>query len=418
MRKVVEYLRKKNNLTIEDLVVEICCSTMYYKYLSGEKNMSEKNLTLIKERLGADIITKEEIEEFKIELNKIIHKLIRYYNSRKEFEEDFSSLLEIEPQLLLNEELVIPYGLLKMNYFLSESNVNDGILFSEILEDYYDKMSIQEKAFFLHLKIFFKNYLKLPIKEDNDKLQLLLDNNRYMKEFGRFYMSLVYNYLKLKDRVKALLSIEVALELFQRDMNFVGLVKAYNMKAFMLGEDCKFDLALELLLPNYENAKKVATEVEVFVSLTNIISCYLGLADKKNARKYWKIFKKRLEQKNGDIIIKAILNNSSVNLLSNFEYYGMNKELDELIEMLEFYKVRGNHVIDKLVEYYKINNTDERIAFIEKYLLPTLVGKVHFTYCKWMLDMCIIYFRKNRKYKKATLFETEYLKQFKEYYFK
>ena len=158
--------------------------------------------------------------------------------------------------------------------------------------------------------------------------------------------------------------------------------------------------------------------VEVFVSLTNIISCYLGLEDKKNARKYWKTFKKRLDQKNGDVIIKGVLNNSSVNLLTNFEYYSMNKELDELIEMLEFYEVRGNHVIDKLVEYYKINNNNERIAFIEKYLLPTLVGKVHFTYCKWMLDMCIIYFRENRKYKKATLFETEYLKQFKEYYFK
>jgi transcriptional regulator with XRE-family HTH domain len=140
MRKVVEYLRKKNNLTIEDLVVEICSSTMYYKYLSGEKNMSEKNLTLIKERLGADIITKEEIEEFKIELNKIIYKLIRYYNSRKEFEEDFSSLLEIEPQLLLNEELIISYGIIKLNYYLVNSCINEGIIFSEILEDYYDKM--------------------------------------------------------------------------------------------------------------------------------------------------------------------------------------------------------------------------------------------------------------------------------------
>ena len=81
IRKVIEYLRRKQNITIEDLVVEICSSNMYYKYINGTKNFSKKNLTLIKERLGADELTKEEIDEYKKDIDKVILKLMRYYSS-------------------------------------------------------------------------------------------------------------------------------------------------------------------------------------------------------------------------------------------------------------------------------------------------------------------------------------------------
>ena len=64
LRKVIEYLRRKNKITVEDLVVEICSGNMYYKYISGAKNLSSKNLKLIKERIDVNDSVKEDLQQF------------------------------------------------------------------------------------------------------------------------------------------------------------------------------------------------------------------------------------------------------------------------------------------------------------------------------------------------------------------
>lgn len=417
MRKVVEYLRRKQNITIEDLVVEICSSTMYYKYLSKEKNMSCKNLKLIKERLGADDLTKEEISEYRHDLDKIINNIMRYYISKEAFEKDILPLIELEPQLLLCDELCIDYIIAKINYLLLENDIEQISKLLALLEEFFEVMTVTQKLFFYQLKIFVYNYMKLDILDIVTNFELLLENNKYNKDYGKFYISLIYAYYKIKSREKANHSIEMALALFNRDVNIIGQIKVINMKAISLGDSRKYQEVLDLLIPNYKNAKQIGSTYEMFISLTNIITCFLGLNDFDSSIKYWQIFKNNINKLDNHSLIIYALNNSSINLFTNFDYYGLEHQLKELISILEKYNVSNNTSLTHLVEYYYISNEDMKIEYIEKVFLPTITGKAHFSYCKWILDTCIRYFKRKRMYKKAVDFETKYLEEFKKYYF-
>lgn len=417
MRRVIEYLRRKQNITIDDLVVEICSNTMYYKYLSKEKNMSCKKLRFIKERLGADDLTQEEIREFKKDLDKIIHNIMRYYISKEAFEKDIAPLIELEPQLLLCDELCIDYMIAKINFLLLENNLDEISKLLNLLEEFFDKMSVTQQLFYYHLKIFLFNYLKEDIKDLVNDFAILLENNRYNKDYGFFHMSLVFSYIKLKLREKAYHAIEITLSLFVRDLNLIGQVRVTNMKAVILGESRKYNEVLELLIPNYNNAKQINIVSEMFNSLTNIITCYLGINNKQLAIKYWKILKNTILDKYDSKVVSVLLINNAISLFTNFEYYQMLDELSELVKMLEKFVSIDNEVLNNLIEYYYINNVDDQVEYIENKMLNLLTGKAHFSYCKWMLDTCVRYYKQKRLYKKAVNFETKYLLEFKKYYF-
>ena len=417
MRKIIEYLRRKQNITIEDLVVEICSSTMYYKYLSKEKNMSTKNLKLIKERLGADDLTKEEISEYHHDLDKIIHKIMRYYPSKEAFSKDILPLIELEPQLLLCDDLCIDYIIAKINYLLLENNVDEISNLLPLLEQFFLQMTITQKLFYYQLVTFKANYLKEDITSITEEFAILLENNKYNKDYGKFHMSIVYSYIFLKNREKALLSLETALSLFIRDLNLIGQVKATNMKAVILGESRKYEEVINLLIPNYNNAKQINASYEVFVSLTNLITCYFGLNDLKGVTKYWNYFKKQILNTHDYKLLQFVLKNNSLSLFTNFDYFDMQTQLDELIELFKKYEISDNKVISYLIEYYEIKNMDDKIKFIENTFLSLITGKAHFTYCKWMLDRCVNYFYNKRMYKKSIDLEAKYLELFKQYYF-
>ncbi len=417
MRKIIEYLRRKQNITIEDLVVEICSSTMYYKYLSKEKNLSSKNLKLIKERLGADDLTKEEIVEYKRDIDKVLNNILRYYISKDAFTKDIAPLIEVEPQLLLTEELCIDYIISKVNYLLLTNDIDEINKLLTLVEEFIPVMNVTQRLFYYQLKIFYLNYKKEDIKNILNDFAILLENNKYNKEYGKFHMSIGLAYLKVKDREQALHSIETALSLFTRDLNLIGQVKATNMKAVMIGESRRYEEALSLFLKSYNSAKQINFTYEMFVALTNIISCYFGLKDINNVVKYWNYFKKHMKRDNCQNIKEYILNNTSINLFTNFEYYNMNEQLKELVEMIETNNVSNNAILETLVKYYYIQNEEDKVKYIEDTFLPLVTGKAHFTYCLSCLDMCVRYFRENRMYKKAVDFETKYLEEFKKYYF-
>lgn len=417
MRRVIEYLRRKQNITIDDLVVEICSSTMYYKYLSKEKNMSVKNLKLLKERLGADDLTKEEVQEFKKDLDKIIHNIMRYYISKEAFEKDIIPLIELEPQIMLCGELCIDYMIAKINFLFLENNLDEISKLLTLLEEFFSTMSVTQQLFYYQLKIFLSNYLKEDIKELVYNFSMLLDNNRYNKDYGKFHMSITLAYLKLKEREKASHALETSLSLFIRDLNLVGQVKTNNIKATIDCENRNYNKALEILLLNFKNSVQINYHAEVFNSLTNIISCYFGLNKKDNVIKYWNKLTKYIKKISDKKVVAAILNNNAISLFSNFEYFQMNEQLNELIDILETYNVNNNVLLENLINYYYINNEDEKIKYIEDVFLPLITGKAHFTYCKWVLDKCVRYYKQKRKYKKAVNFETKYLQEFKKYYF-
>ena len=416
MRRVIEYLRRKQNITIDDLVVEICSSTMYYKYLSKEKNMSCKNLKLIKERLGADDLTQEEIGEFKKDLDKIIHNIMRYYISKEAFEKDIAPLIELEPQLLLCDELCIDYMIAKINFLLLENNLDEISKLLNLLEEFFDKMSVTQKLFYFQLKIFLFNYLKEDIRELVNGFAILLENNKYNKDYGFFHIGLTLAYLKLKERDKALHEIEVSLSLFIRDLNLIGQTKANNMKAFMIAESRNYDKAVELFIVNYNNTKQLNLVGEKFTALSNIISCYFGLNDFNKAIKYWNKFLKEIEKINDVKIKEVILSNNAISLFSNFDYYNLDKQLKELVILFKN-NINQNHILNHIIEYYSINEIEDKIDFIQSTFLPLITGKAHFTYCKWILDKCIIYFNDRRMYKKVIDLETKYIELFRKYYF-
>ena len=417
IRKVIEYLRKKNKITVEDLVVEICSGNMYYKYIAGTKNMSNKNLKLIKDRLGADDLTKDEIAEYKKDLNKITLKIMRYYSTKSELEKDVEPLIELEQQLILNEELFIDYINVKLNYLLVSSNFEEIESLLSLLNEYYDEMSDINKLLYLKTQSFINIYNIKSVEMETKKMAKILAYSPYNTNYGSFYVTQALNYLNLKDRANALKCSEIATELFQRDMNLAGQVKASNVKTMLLMENRKYNEALEVLLVTYENCKNYNMISEMFVCLPNIICCYLGLENKEKASKYWKIFIKKTLLVDDPDIMKRFINNNSISILSNFDYYQMHEELNEFLLLLDKYKPIEHGALNNLVTYLTMDSEEEKIEFIEKELLSSLLGKAHFSYCKWLLDTCVNYYLDNRMYKKASNFETAFMEEFRKYYF-
>ena len=156
---------------------------------------------------------------------------------------------------------------------------------------------------------------------------------------------------------------------------------------------------------------------QLMLPLKNIICCYLALGDSNNAIKYWKKYLNRINKLEDKNLIKYSINNTTIGLLTNFEYFNMANELNELISLLKLHNTYDNKTVNKLVEYHALYDFDFKVNFIEKELLPSLLGKAHFSYCKWLLDTCVRYFKEKRMYKKDIDFETEYLELFRKYYF-
>lgn len=417
IRKVIDYLRRKQNITIEDLVVEICSSNMYYKYIAGTKNLSEKNLNLIKDRLGADNLTKEEVVAFKNDLDKITLNIMRFYASKKHFEKDIEPLLEIENQLLLNEELVIPYLIVKINYLFICSDKEEIINLFGLLENFMDKMTTTELLLYYNIKINISAYNESSIEEGVTSFIKLLEKNLYNKDYGTFLLSAVYYYLRLRNRIGALEMCEKAIELFQRDINVTGLVKTTNTKGILLIIEGKYQEALDLLLVNYDNCKKTSSEYELFICLANIVECSLETSKVDLSDKYFTTFIKKVNKLSDVGLIRTILNNVSVGLITTFDYYKKYEEIHSLIDLIKKYSCYDNIAVKKLVEYYDLKDMDEIVNYAVDELLPCIIGKAHFAYCRWLIDKCVLYYRNNRMYKKAVDVEIKYVKAFQEYYY-
>ena len=417
LRKVIDYLRKKQNITIEDLVVEICSSTMYYKYLAGTKNLSEKNLDLIKDRLGADKLTKEEIQAFKKDLNKITLNIMKFYGSKNSFEKDIEPLIEIENQLILNEELIIPYLIVKINYLLGCSDTKEVDDLIELLKVFEPKMSIVEKLMCYRFRILLNEFKDNEIENYLLPYIQLLEHNIYNKDFGTFVLSATLYYMRLRNRIGAFRMVEKAIELFQRDINIIGIVKATNTKGMLLITEGKYQEALDILILNYDNCKKINAEYETLSCLANIIECSLETSNKDISDKYFSIFLKKLNKITDIELVKTILNHISVGLITTFDYYKKYDEINVLRDLIKKYQCFENIVVKKLYEYYELRSMDEIVEYATSELLPNIVGKAHFAYCRWLIDKCVLYYRNNRMYKKAADIEIEYVKVFQKYYY-
>ena len=417
MRKVIDYLRRKQNITIEDLVVEICSSNMYYKYIAGTKNLSDKNLKLIKDRLGADDLTKEEVAEFKKDLDKITLNIMRFYASKKSFDKDIEPLLEIENQLILNEELIIPYLIVKINYLFVCSDTKDVNDLIELLSLFESKMTVTEKLLHYRMKTLMFIYNNSDITEIVDNYVRILENNLYDKDYGTFYLSASIYYMRLRNRTGSLKMIEVAIELFQRDVNIFGLVKATNTKGIFLASESKHQEALPLFLTNYDNCKKVNFKYEMFIALSNIIECYLESGNEQEALKYFSIFIKKINKIDDNELVKTVLNHITVGLITTFDYYKKYDKIKIMIDIIKNSGCKENVAVTKLVEYFELKDMDDIVSYAVNELLPCIVGKAHFAYCRWLIDKCVLYYRNNRMYKKAMDIEIKYVKVFQEYYY-
>lgn len=417
MRKVIEYLRRKQNITIEDLVVEICSSNMYYKYIAGTKNLSDKNLKLIKDRLGADDLTKEEVDEFKKDLDKITLNIMRFYASKKSFDKDIEPLLEIENQLILNEELIIPYLIVKINYLFGQSDTRDVKSLIELLSLFEDKMTVTEKLLYYRAFIHIEAYYENKVEDKINQFIEILENTIYNKDYGTFYLSASLYYIRLRNRPGSLKMLEAAIELFQKDINIFGLVKATNTKGILLSSESKHKEALLLFLMNYDNCKKINSNYEMSICLANIVESYLEINNEQEAIKYFEIFVRKIKKIEDLSLIKTILNNVSIGLITTFDYYKKYDKIKIMIDIIKNSGCKENVAVNKLVEYFELKDMDDIVSYAVNELLPCIVGKAHFAYCRWLIDKCVLYYRNNRMYKKAMDIEIEYVKVFQEYYY-
>ena len=77
LRSIIEFFRREAGLSILDLTTDICSSSMYYFYIRGE-NLTPKKVQALKEVLGSDQLTEEEIAQFDHEISALIDEFLGY----------------------------------------------------------------------------------------------------------------------------------------------------------------------------------------------------------------------------------------------------------------------------------------------------------------------------------------------------
>ena len=118
---------------------------------------------------------------------------MRYYGSKKELVDDVEPLIELEPQLILNEELFIDYIIVKLNYLSVFNKISEIKCLVNLLSEYKNCMSSTNKLNYLKILVSVKKYDIESIDQETKDIEVILSACSYDKNLGCFYITQALN---------------------------------------------------------------------------------------------------------------------------------------------------------------------------------------------------------------------------------
>lgn len=413
IRNIIEYLRKKQEIPIIDFIIEVCSESMYYKYIAGDKNLSKEREIQLKDRLGADELTEEEVAEYKTELENIIDKMMKYSYTAEELTQTMIELEDVENQLLLCDQLVIDYLIIKMTKYFAPiytKEYNEHLKLLESMQFYMDDFQL------IHYHIYRVLSSLLTVEEKEREINQTLDiiyRFRNKTNFGQFYHNLALAALNNRKSILAYELIELAKDRYKIDVNIYGLIKAINVESYLLMEMDKIQEAILQLEENLERAKLAKCNYELGGILVNLMACYSFQTSKKNMLSKYEELKQLIalnpeymqyEKKIPIVLICLISEECSEESAKFIEwlYTSYAYALDDLTKLI--------------IKYVQTTNQDERIQLLEREILPVVEKNFSVTFYRFFLEEVASYYETKRMYKKACKYRTAYLNALRAYH--
>lgn len=413
LRNNIEYLRKKRNIPIIDLVCEVCSESMYYQYITGRKNLSKAKVKILKDTLGADELTHDEIDEYRTEFNQIIDKMMKYNFKQTEFLKRMQELKAQENQFILTDELVIDYLIIEILYSFCMEDTKAYTEELKLFESLIGKASNFQK---LHYYQYQTLNRAIDANERLNYINKALDIMALMRNkinFGYFYYNFSVSALYAKQSNLMFQNLELAEECFKNDICVYGLIKTINLKVIALMEIDKLDQAIILSKDNIERCKCAKAHFEEFTSLVNIASCYAYKNSSIFLKNYFDMIMRKLDK------FPEYINygQHALSILSALCSCKLREEIKIVIPIIKTNcDFLGKETLKHFVHFVEIFDEDEKMQYLEDYLLPSSMETCTINFYRFAIEELIQYYERQRKYKKAYEYKKQYLDKLKEFH--
>jgi hypothetical protein len=410
----MEYFRKTKRIPVIDFTLEICSPSMYYAYISGKKHLGEDKINALKDRLGADKMSGDEVKEYLDELEDVHQKLHNFRFEIDELKTTFEILSEYETQLVLEDRLVIKY-LITMAYtsrFLGfQSELKHYLHILSLIEPLH---SHEQHLFYLDLSAdepgvsYEKNLSALHRLED--ELKGINEDN---PNLGILYLSLGKKYLSIHKNYQSNFYLEKAIDFYRRCDCFRGIIIAKNGYIANLISTKRIPEALKELEMNLIKAKEINYLPEIHDIKTKQLLCYSLLKQTDNVlNKYHEIFHEIVS-----VGITVQEYHNFVIILSVLDHFHMNAEITNLIRIIEKQVPKSpEQAYNDIIKYYTITNEEERIYFAEVFLETYSDVPYYFDWQSNMYQKVIGFYETQRRYKKVAELNNKYVEYMQKYF--
>ena len=413
LRSIIEFFRREAGLSILDLTTDICSSSMYYFYIRGEKNLTTKKVQALKEFFGSDQLTEEEIAQFNQEILSLIDEFLGYRYTLERFNNEVQYLLDYRKQAMLEEKLVINYLILITYHAYYNHDFTLAHKYFDLFESLMPYADDMQQIHIYSLGIMLKAYDKKEMLKVLKELDFLIQHAKDTHFNGHFYRIMGDAYYALRKEKKINQSYQQSLDIFQKQNNFVGMVRVLNALARVKLDNIENTQDIDELLDNYKKATQLQDGYAIFGSITNIIIAYSHLKEVDLIKTYFQSLIACIIQHSIRIIDESSLVYIGVVLLIN--------DLTESLETLEkitqgMQLVGSDTIMAKFFRAARLPDMNERIKFFEKFIYEDNFRYCNFGICQTIFSLIDSYYRDTHHYKKQAMIKDKFITILKEYF--
>jgi len=399
LRKVLEYMRKQQQIPVIDFTLDICSGSMYYSYLKDERNLAPDKVEALRDRLGVDHLTEGELKEYRDEIEDFIKKFIELDFEFSEFKEQVEYLIDYENQMLLEETLVIDYlvAVLWGRSVFGVDHKYEELL--EILGSLHKLMNKFQEICYLDCLLTFMYY------QNPDKALEVLEELRVkVQEIEDHRLSTIYYSMGLKyyNLKKLLLSdyyLEKALEMYRKMDNVKGILKTKNSLVSVYLVLKKNNTALNMCESNVKLAKLINNKLELRIAYTSLFNCHHKLNQKEKAVQTYNDAKDYIFDNSGVFATTGMFST----WITGMDFFEMDKDI---IEIKNFIKnnvknYEKNQLLNAIIKFYEIVDINEKIGYLENEFIPIIHSREPYGWDKFVYNKLIKFYTLKGKYKKV-----------------
>lgn len=412
IRNIIEYLRKESGISAMDLTLDICSPSMYYAYIKGHKHLSDKKLIALKDRLGADHLSGQEVEEYNKELDEYCDGIFNMRYDFKNLINYYEILNDYHTQMLLDERLITKYLIVMIQFLIyleKATELNKYLHLFSLIDRHLNK---EQLIFYLTSSTYnralsYDELLDLLIRIE--KMIYNLSEDSYC--YGFVYLTLGRMYLRSHKHYHSRYFIDQAIEFYRKNDCFRGVVSAKNMLALNM---IAMNNVKEALLELNSNLRR-ATELNYLEEIKNCktyqILCYSSLNRTDDISSH---FQDLLE-----IFYKGVMPNDYFRLLCILGVLDKYNFRDEVRTLLKNIQNRLPPPIipiyREFLKCYMLEDEEQKMIKIESIIDCYQDAFYGYDWKSAMYTRLIKYYDTNRRYKKVAEISEKYIKHLKKY---